>query len=59
MTCQQYYESFKNNADVLEYAGGALGREPGLIDAELLAAGMLPVDANEEELTAAEAAARE
>ena len=29
-TCQQYYESFKNNADVLEYAGGALGWEPGL-----------------------------
>ena len=24
MTCQQYYESFKNNVDVLEYAGGAL-----------------------------------
>ena len=30
MTCQQYYESFKNNADVLEYAGGMLGRELGL-----------------------------
>ena len=58
-TCQQYYESFKNNADVLEYSSGALGREPGLIDMELLAAGVLVDDADEEELTAAEAAARE
>ena len=59
MTCQQYYELFKNNADILEYAGGALGREPGLIDTELLAAGMLVIDADKEELTAAEAAPRE
>ena len=32
MMCQQYYESFKNNADVLEYAGGMLGKEPGLVN---------------------------
>ena len=41
-TCKQYYESFKSNADVLEYAGGALGRELGLIDAELEAIGVKP-----------------
>ena len=59
MTCQQYYRSFKNNADVLEYAGSALGWEPGLINAELLAAGMLADDTKEEELEATEAAAKE
>ena len=59
MTCQQYYESFKNNADVLEYAGGALGQEPGLIDAELLAVGVVPDAADEEQIATAEAAAKE
>ena len=59
MTCQQYYESFKNNTDVLEYAGGALGCEPGLINAELVAAGVALDAATEEQLTAAEATAKE
>ena len=58
-TCQQYYESFKNNADVLEYAGGALGREPGLVEAELEAANVIMDFTDENELAAAEAAARE
>ena len=35
MSKPTYYESFKNNADVLQYAGGMLGQESGLIDAEL------------------------
>ena len=59
MTCQQYYESFKNNADVLEYAGGALGQEPALVEAELQAAGMVADFADEDKLAAVEAAARE
>ena len=58
MTCQQYYESFKNNADVLEYASGALGQEPALVEAELLAAGMVEA-ADNDKLAATEAAARE
>jgi hypothetical protein len=33
--CQQYYETFKNNVEVLEYCGGTIGDDPGLIDAEL------------------------
>ena len=57
-TCQQYYESFKNNADVLEYASGALGREPGLMEVELEAAGVIMDFTNEDELAVAEAAAR-
>ena len=40
MMCQQYYESFKNNADVLEYARGTLGKEPGLVNVMLEAAGV-------------------
>ena len=40
MMCQQYYEFFKNNADVLEYTGGMLGKEPGLVNVELEAAGV-------------------
>ena len=33
--CQEYYEMFKNNIDVLEYCEGTVGDDPGLIDAEL------------------------
>ena len=58
-TCQQYYESFKNNTDVLEYAGGTLSWEPALMDAELEAASVIVDFADENELAAAEAAARE
>ena len=59
MTCQQYYESFKNNADVLKYAGGALGQEPGLINAENKAIGVKLDEATKAQLTAAEATAKE
>ena len=58
-TCQQYYESFKNNADVLEYARGMLGREPGLVDTELEAVGVKPDEATDAQLATAEAAAKE
>ena len=37
MTCQQYYETFKKNANMLEYCGGVLGKDLGLMDAELAA----------------------
>ena len=43
----------------MEYAGGALGQEPALVEAELEAAGVIMDFANEDELAAAEAAARE
>jgi hypothetical protein len=40
MTCQQYYyATFKNNVEVIEYCGGALSQDPGLVDAELVKAG--------------------
>ena len=54
-SCQQYYESFKNNADVL----GALGQEPGLTDADLDAIGVKLDDAMDVELAAAEATVKE
>ena len=50
---------FKNNADALEYAGGTLGWEPGLIDAKLEAMGVKPDAAMDAQLTAVEAAAKE
>ena len=59
MTCQQYYESFKNNSDVLEYAGGTLRKEPGLVDAELEAAGVDWEYATDEQLMVAKVAAKE
>ena len=34
-TCQQYYETFKNNIKVVKYCGGTIGDDPGLIDAKL------------------------
>ena len=52
--------SHSRTTDVLEYARGALGREPGLIaDTELLAAGVAPDAADEEQIAATEAAAKE
>ena len=59
MTCQQYYKSFKNNTDVLEYALGALGWEPGLINTELLAAGVALDATDKEQIAATEATAKE
>ena len=35
-TVQQYYETFKNNVDVIEYCGGTIRDDPGLIAAELV-----------------------
>ena len=59
MTHQQHYESFKNNADVLEYVRGALGKEPGLVNVELEAAGVDQEYATDEQLVIAEVAAKE
>ena len=36
MTCQQYYETFKNNADMIEYCSGVLGNDPDIVNNELL-----------------------
>ena len=44
---------------VLEYAGGALGQEPGLIDAKLEVIGVQPDAATEAQLTTAEATTKE
>ena len=57
--CQQYYKSFKNNTDVFKYAGGALRKELGIVDVELEVAGVDWDDAADEELVAAEVAAKE
>jgi hypothetical protein len=59
MTCQQYYETFKNNVEVIEYCGGDIGQDPGLVDAELTTAGTDRTKATVTQLKTAEAAARE
>jgi hypothetical protein len=59
MPAQQYYETFKNNVEVIEYCGGALNQDPGLIDAELTTAGVNRETATPDELEQAEAAVRE
>ena len=57
-TCQQYHET-KNNAEVIEYCGGALGNDPGLIEAELTRVGVNRVAATDAQVVAAVAAAKE
>ena len=59
MMCQQYYESFKSNADVLKYARGTLGKELGLVNMELEAAGVDWEYMTDEQLMVAKAAAKE
>ena len=40
MTCQQYYETFRNNADMIkEYCGRVLGNDPGIVDKKLMLLG--------------------
>ena len=41
VTCQQYFDTFKNHMDVIEYCGGAFDEDPRLIDDELSRIGML------------------
>ena len=59
MTCQQYYETFKNNVDVIEYCGGVLGNDPGIVDNELLLLGTTRVLANADMIALVTAVARE
>jgi hypothetical protein len=62
MTCQHYYETFKNNVEVIEYCGGAVSKDPGLVDAELIAAGFTThqeANATPDQLHDAEDAVRE
>jgi hypothetical protein len=59
MTCQQYYETFKNNVEVIEYCGGTLGKDTGLVNAELTTAGLTRATAGPGQLRDAEDAAKE
>jgi hypothetical protein len=59
MTTQQYYETFKNNVEVIEYCGGAMNQDPSLVDAELTRAGVNRETATPDELEQAEAAVHE
>jgi predicted RNA-binding protein associated with RNAse of E/G family len=58
-TVQQYYETFKNNIDVIEYCGGKIGDDPGLIDAELVRMNCTTASATPAQQQQAQAAARE
>jgi hypothetical protein len=40
MMCQRCYETFKNNVEVIEHCGGAVSADTGLVDTELIAAGL-------------------
>jgi hypothetical protein len=35
MTCQTYLKKFKNSVEVIEHSGGAIGKEPKLIEEAL------------------------
>ena len=59
-TCQQYYESFKNNVEVIEYCGGVIGEEDtGVVDNELILLGMNQAQANDAQLAQAKAVAED
>jgi hypothetical protein len=58
-TCQQYHETFKNNVDVIEYCGGVVSKDTGLVDNELTLVGLTRTTATQGELQDAEDAARE
>lgn len=59
MTCQQYHETFKKNVEVIEYYGGELGKDTGLVDAALTTAGLTRANAAPGQLQDAEDAAKE
>jgi hypothetical protein len=59
MTCQRYYETFKNNVEVIEHCGGSVSEDTGLVDAELIAAGLTRARATRGQLRDAEHAAKE
>ena len=52
VTNTEYVENFKAMVGVVETYGGAYGREPGLVVAELVAQGMRPVDVDSANRTA-------
>jgi hypothetical protein len=57
-TCQQYQETFKN-IDVIEYCGGVMSNDTGLVDNELTSRGLTRGTANPRELEDVQDAARE
>jgi hypothetical protein len=59
MTCQRYYETFKNKVEVIEHWSGAVSEDTGLVDAELIAAGLTHARATQGQLRDAEHAAKE
>jgi hypothetical protein len=59
MTCQQYHRTFKNNIDVIEYCGGVVSKDTGLVDSELTLTGLTCANATEGQLQGAKDAARE
>jgi Reverse transcriptase (RNA-dependent DNA polymerase)/Zinc knuckle len=58
-SCQQYYETFRNNVEVIEYCGGAMGTDPTIVDNELLLMGSMREIADDDQVEAATAAARD
>jgi predicted RNA-binding protein associated with RNAse of E/G family len=58
-TCQHYYETFKNNVEVIEYCGGVICKDTGLVDGKLVRTGLTRAAATPEQLLDAEDAARE
>jgi hypothetical protein len=58
-TCQHYYETFKNNVEVVKYCGGVICKDTGLVDGELISAGLTCKTATSDSLSDAKDAARE
>jgi hypothetical protein len=57
--CQQYHKTFKNNIDVIEYCGGVVSNDTGLVDNKLASSGLTRARATPGELEATQDAARE
>jgi predicted RNA-binding protein associated with RNAse of E/G family len=58
-TCQQYHEIFKNNVDVIEYCGGMVSNDTGLMDNQLTSSGLDHATATPGELEDAQDVARD
>ena len=58
-TCQQYYDTFKNNIEVIEYCGGVIGEDTGIVDNELTLLGTDCENANDALMEEAKAAAKD
>jgi hypothetical protein len=59
MPCQNYHEAFMNNVEVIEYCGGAIGNQPGLINSKLASSGLTQAYATPAQLVTAKCTARE